>query len=135
MSFHLKYMMVLCIGQKILKLWRQKSLPFGLGWAAYITRICLWTFRFPCPCMIFSCTHLHTYHHSSSASCKWKLNLNRPSRLPDLQTIAKTRKALPSCMVIVILWRMKKNDNFSPVCNLFRNLEIWLELADFICVI
>ena len=46
------------IGQKIMKLWRQESLPFGLGWAAYITRIRLWTFRFPCPRMIFSCTQV-----------------------------------------------------------------------------
>ena len=32
------------IGQKILKLWRQKR-PFGPGWAAHITRIRSWTFR------------------------------------------------------------------------------------------
>ena len=35
------------IGQKILKLWRQESLPFGPGWATKITRIRSWTFRFP----------------------------------------------------------------------------------------
>ena len=34
-------------GIKILKLWRQESLPFGPGWSANITRIRLWTFRLP----------------------------------------------------------------------------------------
>ena len=49
MSFHLRYMMHDgFIGQKILKLWRQESLPFSPGWAANITRIRLWTFRLPC---------------------------------------------------------------------------------------
>ena len=32
------------IGQKILKLWRQESQPFGLGWSAQIKSICSWTF-------------------------------------------------------------------------------------------
>ena len=35
------------IGRKILKLWRQESLPFGLGRSANITRIRSWTFRLP----------------------------------------------------------------------------------------
>ena len=35
------------IGQKILKLWRQESQPFGPGWSANITRIRSWTFRLP----------------------------------------------------------------------------------------
>ena len=47
------------IDQKILKLWRQESLPFSLGWAAYFIIIQLWTFRFQCPCMISSCTQVH----------------------------------------------------------------------------
>jgi hypothetical protein len=46
MSFHLKYMMV-SLGQKILKLWRQESQPFGPGWSANITRIRSWTFHLP----------------------------------------------------------------------------------------
>ena len=33
--------------QKILKLWRQESWPFGPGWAAHITRLPSWTFRLP----------------------------------------------------------------------------------------
>ena len=37
------------IGQKILKLWRQESWPFGPGWAAHITSIRSWTFRLPWP--------------------------------------------------------------------------------------
>ena len=32
----------------ILKLWRQKSRPFGPDWSANITRIPSWTFRLPC---------------------------------------------------------------------------------------
>ena len=36
------------IGQKILKLWRHESWPFGPGWTANITAIRLWTFRLPC---------------------------------------------------------------------------------------
>ena len=36
------------IGQKILKLWRRESWPFGPGWAAHITRIRSCTFRLPC---------------------------------------------------------------------------------------
>ena len=35
------------IGQKILKLWRQESWPFGPGWSANIARIRSWTFRLP----------------------------------------------------------------------------------------
>ena len=38
------------IGQKILKLWRQESRPFGPGWAANIPRIRWWTFRLPWSC-------------------------------------------------------------------------------------
>ena len=36
------------IGQKILKLWKQESWPFGPGWAPNITRIRSWIFRLPC---------------------------------------------------------------------------------------
>jgi hypothetical protein len=35
------------IGQKILKLWRQESWPFGSGWAAHIKSIHSWTFLLP----------------------------------------------------------------------------------------
>ena len=35
-------------GQKILKLWRQETWPFGPGWSATITIIRSWTFRLPC---------------------------------------------------------------------------------------
>ena len=35
------------IGQKVLKLWRQESWPFGTGWAAKLPRICSRTSVFP----------------------------------------------------------------------------------------
>ena len=35
------------IGQKVLKLWRQESWPFGPGWAAELLRIGSWTSRGP----------------------------------------------------------------------------------------
>ena len=45
------------IDQKILKIWRQESWPFGPGWAAHITSIGSWTFSLPClhhqSCLMF----------------------------------------------------------------------------------
>ena len=53
------------IGQKILKLWRQESWPFGPGWSANITRIRSWTFRLPW----LAAAHIEKPLHGRSFFC------------------------------------------------------------------
>ena len=52
------------IGQKILKLWRQESWPFGPGWAANITSICSWTFRLPCRSHVYNLAYTNLTDNS-----------------------------------------------------------------------